>query len=128
VEEHALLPCETMGIKVGCGTLYVIICHDEKRRFKRLFIPRNSKFYCPLTTRDAIAKLCTYEGKRNIKQLIRDLRGSKFDHRCDKYHVGAEASSCFDAVSIALTKWLKKKRRKPKHEHKTPEEKDSSKT
>jgi len=107
-------PSQTYKIRVGCGNLYVTICYDNKRRFKRLFIPRNSKFYCPITTRDAISKLATYEGRRNIKQLIKDLRGDKFTHHCDKYNVTSEAVSCFDAVSKVMEKWLKRKRKKKK--------------
>ena len=107
-------PEETLAIKVGCGTLYIIIEHDDKRRFKRLSIPRNTKFYCPLTTRDALAKLCTYQGRRNIKQLIKDLKGSKWDNKCDKYNITVEAASCWDAVAIALSRWLLKKRKKRK--------------
>lgn len=112
-EDFDLMLSQTYKIRCGCGNLYCTIVYDEKKRFKRLFIPRNSKFYCPLTTRDAIAKLATYEGKRNLKQLIKDLRGDKFGHHCDKYNVTAEASSCFDAVSQALSRWLKRKRKKP---------------
>lgn len=109
----------TYSIKTGCGNLYVTICSDEKRRFKRLFIPRNSKFYCPLTTRDAIAKLATYQGRRSVRQLIKDLRGErpligKAGHYCEKYSIVAEATSCFDAVSKALDKWSKVKRKKKK--------------
>lgn len=126
-EHNDFLPSTTIGIRVGCGHLYAIICHDEKRRFKRLFIPRNTKFYCPVTTRDAIAKLCTYEGKRNLKQLIKDLRGDKFGHRCDKYVVGAEAASCFDAVSRMLEKWQKLKRKKRKIiQNETKKEKETA--
>jgi len=107
------VPNSAFKIKVGCGNLYIVICHDEKRRFKRLFIPRNSKFYCPLTTRDGLAKMATFQGKRSIRQLIKDLRGSKA-HHCDKYNITAEAASCFDAVSKVLEKWLKIKRKKRK--------------
>ncbi len=106
------MPSTTFKIRVGCGNLYCTIVYDEKKRFKRLFIPRNSKFYCPLTTRDAIAKLVTYEGKRSLRQVIKDLRGDKFGHHCDKYNITAKASSCFDAVSQTLSKWRKNKKNK----------------
>ena len=112
-------PSSTYRIKVGCGSLYIIIVHDEKRRFKRLFIPRNSKFYCPLTTRDAIAKLATFQGKRSLRQLVKDLRGSKA-HYCDKYNIGVEATSCFDAVSRAVASWLKLKRKRGKNKSDRP--------
>ena len=108
------MPSSTYKIRCGCGNLYATICYDEKRRFKRLFIPRNSKFHCDLIVRDNLARLSTYEGKRNLKQLIKDLRGDKFGHHCDKYNVTAQASSCFDGVSQILSKWLKKKRKRPK--------------
>jgi len=109
--QEGVSPSTTYGIKVGCGRIYVTILYDEKRRFKRLFIPRNSKFYCPLTTRDAIARLATFQGKRSLRQLVRDLRGSKA-HYCDKYVIGCEATSCFDAVSRAVASWLKLKRKR----------------
>jgi hypothetical protein len=109
--EGEYTPDTTYKIKVGCGNLYIIICHDEKKRFRRLFIPRNSKFYCPLTTRDGLARMATFQGKRNMRQLIRDLRGSKA-HHCDKYSVAAEATSCFDGVSKVLEKWQKLKRKR----------------
>ncbi len=104
-------PSVTYKTRVGCGSLYIIIIHDDKRRFKRLLIPRNSKFYCPLTTRDGLAKLATFQGKRSLRQLIKDLRGSK-SHYCDKYHVGCEATSCFDAVSKVIERWVKLKRKR----------------
>lgn len=109
-ENFDSMPSATYRIKVGCGNLYIIICCDEKRRFKRLFIPRNSKFRCDLLVRDGISRLATYEGKRNLKQLVKDLRGDKFGHHCDNYNVTCEASSCFDAVSKALERWQKKKK------------------
>jgi len=109
--EWEVTPGATYKVKVGCGNLYVTICYDDKRRFRRIFIPRNSKFYCPLTTRDAIAKMGTFQGKRSMRQLIKDLRGNKA-HYCEKYNVTAEATSCFDAVSRALGKWLKVKRKR----------------
>ena len=96
---------KTYGIKVGCGTLYVTICYDDQHRFRRLFIPRTSKFHCDLVIRDGLARLATYQGKRNLAQLIRDLKGDKWGHRCDKATVLSEASSCFDAVSKALERW-----------------------
>lgn len=110
--EGEVISNSTYSVKVGCGHLYVTICHDEKGRFRRIFIPRNTKFYCPVTTREAIAKLATFQGKRNLRQLIRDLRGDKFGHHCDKYNITAEAASCFDGVSKVLEKWKKSKRRK----------------
>ena len=114
-ETQDFMLSSTYRIRVGCGNLYVIICYDEKRRFKRLFIPRNSKFYCPLTTRDAIAKLATFGSKRNLRQTIKDLRGERplvdgKGHYCEKYNIKAEATSCFDAVSKVLSKWQTRKR------------------
>ncbi len=104
-------PSATYSITTGCGKLYATIVYDEKRRFKRLLIPRNSKFYCPLTTRDGLAKLATFQGKRSLRQLVKDLRGSK-SHYCDKYHIGCEATSCFDAISKIVEKWVKLKRKR----------------
>jgi hypothetical protein len=110
--EFDYTPSETIGIRVGCGILYAIICHDEKRRFKRLFIPRNSKFNCDLVLRDGLARTATYQGKRSLKQLIKDLRGDKFSHHCNKYHAGCQAANCQDGISRMLSIWLKRKRRR----------------
>lgn len=99
----------TYRIKVGCGNLYITIIYDNQGRFRRLFIPRNSKFNCDLVVRDGIARLATFQGKRNLSQLIKDLRGDKWGHHCNKYNITAEASSCFDAVSKALEKWQHRK-------------------
>lgn len=104
----------TYRIKVGCGNLYVTIVTRDKGRFDRVIIPRQSKFYCPHTTRDAIQRLVTFGGRRNLRQVIKDLRGDKFGHHCDKYNVNAEASSCFDAVSKVLEKWQKQRRKRQK--------------
>ena len=105
------MPCATFGITVGCGKLYVIICHDKAKRFKRIFIPRNSKFHCDLIVRDGLARQATFQGRRSLRQLVRDLRGSK-GHHCDKYTVNAQAASCQDAVSQAVARWLKVKRKR----------------
>lgn len=114
-ENFDFMPSVTYRIRVGCGNLYVTICYDEKRRFKRLFIPRNSKFHCDLVIRDGIARTATFQGKRSLRQLIRDLGGSKA-HHCDKYNITAQATSCQDAVSKAVAKWLKiKRKRKNSH-------------
>lgn len=102
-------PSMTYGIKVGCGKIYITITYDEKGRFKRVFIPRTSKFHCPIVTRDGLARLATYGGKRSIKQTIRDLRGS-LGHYCDKYNITCQAYSCQDAVSKVLNLWKKRKR------------------
>ena len=104
-------PSCTYRVRVGCGSLYVTILYDEKRRFKRLFIPRNSKFHCDLVGRDGLARIATFEGKRSLKQAIQDLGGSKA-HHCDKYNITSEATSCSDAVALALKKWLKVKRKR----------------
>jgi hypothetical protein len=111
-EDFDSMPSQTYKIKVGCGNLYITICYNGKRRFKRLFIPRNSKFRCDLLVRDGLARLATYEGKRNLKQLIKDLKGDKFGHHCDNYNVTCQASSCFDAVSKSLKRWQENKRKK----------------
>lgn len=110
-EDFDSMPSSTYGIKVGCGTLYCTIVYDEKRRFKRLFIPRNSKFHCDLIIRDGLSRMATFEGKRNLRQIIKDLRGNKA-HHCDNYNIIAKATSCFDGVSQILEKWLKVKRKR----------------
>lgn len=109
------MPSQTYKTRVGCGNLYITICYDEKRRFKRLFIPRNSKFHCDLIVRDGLARQATFQGKRSLKQLVKDLRGSKA-HHCDKYNITAEANSCQDAISKTIAKWLKIKRKRNKKE------------
>ncbi|RKY32381.1 MAG: hypothetical protein DRP74_02600 [Candidatus Omnitrophota bacterium] len=106
-------PSCTYKIRVGCGNFYITICYDEKRRFKRVFIPRNSKFHCDLIVRDGLARQATFQGKRSLRQLVRDLRGNKA-HHCDKYNVTSQAASCQDAVAQAILKWLKVKRRRKK--------------
>lgn len=112
-EDFTNCPAMTYKIRCGCGNLYIIINHDEKRRFKQLFIPRNSKFRCDLVTRDGLARIATFEGRRSLKQVIKDLRGNKA-HHCDNYNVTAEAASCQDAVALALQRWLKVKRKRLK--------------
>jgi len=110
-EDFTFTPSVTFKITVGCGNLYIIICSDEKRRFKRIFIPRNSKFHCDLIVRDGLARQATFQGKRSLKQLVKDLKGSRGNH-CDKYTVNAQAASCQDAVSQAVSRWLKVKRKR----------------
>lgn len=114
-EDFENTPSSTYKIMVGCGNLYITICYDEKRRFKRLFIPRNSKFHCDLVGRDGLSRIATFEGKRSIRQAIKDLRGNKA-HHCDKYNISSQAASCSDAVALALQKWQKIKRKRVKKE------------
>lgn len=106
-------PSITYKIKTGCGNLYIIIVYDNKRRFNRIFIPRNSKFRCDLIMRDNLARIGTYEGRRSLRQAIKDLRGSK-GHHCDNYNITVKATSCSDAVAQALQRWLKVKRKRNK--------------
>ena len=110
LEEWSMFSSTTYAIRVGCGKLYITILYDDKKRFKRLFIQRNSKFFCDLVHRYHIEKLATYMGRRNVSQLIKDLRGEKpafgkDGHFCNRYIAGCEASSCEDAVSLALKMW-----------------------
>lgn len=110
----SFVPSATIKVGCGCGNLYAIICHDDKGRFKRLFIPRNSKFHCPLIHRYHLEKLATFQGRRNLGQLVKDLRGekpivNKVGHYCDNYSVGVEATSCEDAISKAIEKWSRRK-------------------
>jgi hypothetical protein len=110
-EEFDFAPSVTYRIRCGCGNIYIIIDHDEKRRFKRLSISRNSKFRCDLVMRDGLSRIATYEGKRSLRQAVKDLRGNK-SHHCDNYNVTSEAVSCSDAVALALSKWIKVKRKR----------------
>jgi len=109
---------ETHRVRVGCGNLYVTIVIREKGRFDRLIMPRQSKFHCPETTREAIAKLVTFGGRRNMRQIAKDLGGDKYSHHCGRYHAGCEASSCFDAVSQTLKRWQKERRKRNKDDKK----------
>ena len=101
----------TTGFRVGCGKIYISVLYDDKKRFRKVMVHRNSKFKCDLVTRDNLAKMVTYQARRSLKQALRDLTGEKFSHHCDMYVVGCE-SSCGDAIAKTLRLWLKEKRKR----------------
>ena len=88
----------TYGIKVGCGTLFIIVDYNKDDTIHRIRIPRNSKFKCDLVMRDVLARQSTFEVRHDPSQLVKDLK----NQTCAEYHVGCKARSCFDAMARTI--------------------------
>ena len=99
---------KTYGIKVGCGTFFCIIDYNSDGSIHKVRIPRNTKFNCSLITRDSLAKQATFQIRRDPKQLIKDLKGSKA-HACEKYNITCKAFSCSDAISKVVDREISAK-------------------
>lgn len=98
---------KTYGIRVGCGNLFIMVEYNTDGSFHKIRIPRNTKFNCSLVIRDSLAKQATFQGRRDPKQLVKDLKGSKA-HCCKNYNITCKAYSCSDAVAQVLKKELLK--------------------
>jgi hypothetical protein len=94
---------KTYGIRVGCGNLFIIVEYNADGSFHKIKIPRNTKFDCSLIARDSLAKQATFQGRRDPKQLVKDLKGSKA-HCCKNYNITSKAFSCSDAVAQVIVK------------------------
>ena len=101
----SLYKSRTHGVKVGCGTFYITVERNQDGSFHKVRIPRNTKFNCSLMSRDALAKQATFQGRRDPKQLVKDLKGSKA-HACKNYNITCKAYSCNDALSGVIKKEL----------------------
>jgi hypothetical protein len=93
-----------------------VIYKDEKPY--NILIHRKSKAACDMTFFDALQRQSTFQTRRDIHQLIRDLKGSEGDkHYCHKFGVHIKgmmkegklaAYSCSDAIARVLRYELKK--------------------
>lgn len=99
---------KTYGIVVGCGRIYITIDYNPDGTFHKVRIPRNTKFNCSLVIRDSLAKQATFQGRRDPKQLVKDLKGSKA-HACKNYNITCKAYSCADAVSKVIDREISSK-------------------
>ena len=99
--EDKIYPERTYAIKVGCGTLLIIFEREKDGRFHKIRIPRMKDFNCAVTARDALARDATYKMRRDPKQLIKDLKGSKA-HHCEHYNITCKAYSCEDAMARVI--------------------------
>ena len=101
---------KTVKVITGCGNLYITIDYKEDGTVHKVKLQRNSKFACPITVRESLGKQATFQARRDIKQMIKDLKGDK-DNSCDKYDITIKnetekgrltAFSCSDAVARVL--------------------------
>ena len=98
---------KTWKVVVGCGNLYVTVEFNEDGSIHKIRIPRNTKFKCSLMMRDRLAKQSTFQARQNVKQLVKDLKGS-MDDTCEEYNIMVKSAmktgklaaySCQDAVA-----------------------------
>jgi hypothetical protein len=92
---------KTYGIAVGCGRIFICLDYNSDGSFHKIRIPRNTKFNCSLIVRDSLAKQATYQARRDPKQLVKDLKGTKA-HACKNYNINCQAFSCSDAVANVI--------------------------
>lgn len=112
-------PCKNYKIKVGCGNLYISVIYNEDKPHNVL-IHRKSKCACDMTFFDALQKQSTFQTRRDISQLIKDLKGSLQEKNyCQKFNASLKeaikegnlaAFSCSDAVARVLRNELKKEK------------------
>lgn len=105
----------TWKVQTGCGKLYITILFNEDGSLHKVLIPRTSKFQCSVTMRDGLARQATFQGRRDLKQLVKDLRCDE-KHACDGFNVSVKSAikngemgaySCADAVAKVIEKAFK---------------------
>lgn len=101
---------KTYAVRTGCGNLYITVMNmDDKPN--RIFIHRDSKVECDLIYLDSLQRQSTFQTQRDMKQLIKDLRGNE-NHYCKQFNASLKgmikhgklaAYSCPDAVAKVLS-------------------------
>jgi len=97
----------TYRVFVGCGNIYITIDYNKDNSIHRIRIQRTSKFKCPIIMRDSLARQATFQARRDIGQLVKDLKGNPYN-ACDSYNITITSKmknnelagySCADAIS-----------------------------
>lgn len=106
-ERPAILEGMTMKIVTGCGNKYVVLNFTETDEPFEVFDIMGKAGGCACSNSEAIARLISWglRSGADILEAIKHLRGI----RChNEVHEGA--TSCADAIALALTELLKKKK------------------
>lgn len=106
--EFISYPSKTYRKRTPCGNLYIIVDFKDGHIHKIRYA-RSSNLKCSLK---GLFRSITYQTRRDIKQSIKDLKGSKWDETCEGYSMLCEAVSCADAVGQVLEKVLKDEKEK----------------
>jgi hypothetical protein len=109
LEDFKPYPSKTYAVKTGCGNMYVTVMFVEDKP-NRIFIHRSSNLQCDLIYLDSLQRQSTFQTQRDMKQLIKDLRGNE-GHCCKTFNISLKnmikngklaAFSCPDAIARVL--------------------------
>ena len=97
---------QTIGVKTGCGTLFIIINHDKDSLIPiEIFSHLGHAGACPASSAEAICRLISLSLRKGaaVDDIINQLRGI----RCEKPVLGNGGSlSCADSVAEALIEYM----------------------
>lgn len=107
-------PSKTYKVLTGCGNIYISATFNDNHLHK-IKMERTNKLHCSPTLLGSLFRSITFQSRRDIKQSIKDLKGSQED-ACDKFNITVKAQmrggdlaaySCSDAIARVLEKILK---------------------
>jgi len=99
----------TTRVLVGCGNIYITKEYNEGKLHK-IYMQRTNKLHCSPSVLVPLFKSCTYTTRRDMKQAIKDYKGTEVD-ACEKYNIKIKnaikqgelaAYSCSDAIARVL--------------------------
>lgn len=102
---------KTFKVLTGCGNVYITADFKDNILHK-IRMQRTSKLHCSPTVLNSLFRSVTFETRRDIKQAIKDHKGSQEDV-CEKFNIviksqmrggGLVAYSCTDAIARVLEK------------------------
>ena len=97
-------------VLTGCGNIYITCDFNGGNTLHKIRMQRTSKLHCPYTVLSKLYRSATFQGRRDIKQAIKDHKESEED-ACVKFNIQVKSAmkkgelaaySCSDAIAKVL--------------------------
>ena len=107
-------PSKTYKVLVGCGNIYITTDYKENGDLHKIRLQRTSKLKCSPSLLHPLFSSATFQSRRDIKQSIKDHKGSEVD-ACEKFNISIKSAmkqgklaayNCSDAIARVLERVL----------------------
>jgi len=107
-------PSKTYKVLVGCGNIYITTDYKENGDLHKIRLQSTSKLKCSPSLLHPLFSSATFQSRRDIKQSIKDHKGSEVD-ACEKFNISIKSAmkqgklaayNCSDAIARVLERVL----------------------